>query len=395
MSTGTNGADAAEKAYVAAQAQLQSHEPNAILVFASSVFDQQQVVSTIKKLSPESAVLAGASTAGEISQTGPSMTSSVVVMLFASDTVRFFTAAVENASGIEEAAGTQLAQKIKAQTTEKIRLVSIFCDGLTINPSAILRGMNTEMPQTPIAGGSGGDDGAYKKTFQYCNDTVFSSSVTALAFTGNLDISIGVRHGWSPISGFRTVTKAEGTVVHEIDDKPAIALYEEFLGVEEAAKLKEVTLAELALSYPLGITDQKTKELYLRAPFYVNAEGSITCGGEVPEGSQVQLMMGSKDLAVAAAKQTAESALAGINTTPAAAIIYSCHVRDSLFESRQESKKEIDAIQQIIGDSVPLAGFYTYAEQAPVNTTNVDIQTCNSSNHNETIVAILLAESHD
>jgi len=44
--------------------------------------------------------------------------------------------------------------------------------------------------------------------------------------------------------------------VHEIDHQPAIKLYEEFIGEAEVAKLTEVTLAEIALSYPIGMMPQ-------------------------------------------------------------------------------------------------------------------------------------------
>jgi hypothetical protein len=243
-----------------------------------------------------------------------------------------------------------------------------------------------------VVGGSAGDDGHYKATQQYFNDTTYNSAVVALAFSGPINFSIGVRHGWSPISGFRTVTKSDGSVVHEIDNKPAIKLYEEFIGEAEVIKLTEVTLAKIALSYPLGMMSPDTHNLLLRAPFYVDKNGSITFGGEVPEGTKVQLMMGNKDQAVDAAEEAGVSAAEELGSKPAAALIFSCHVRDSLYQSRDESKKEILAIQKTIGEDTPLAGFFTYAEQAPIIGTNASIKTCDSENHNETIVTVLMNE---
>lgn len=364
------------------------------LIFASSKFDQTEVVEAAAAVLGDSIPFSGASTAGEIATSGPSMAPSVSVILFASDTISCQTTVVQDVPGDEDNKGAELARALQSHSSLVPAFVTINADGLTINPNGILRGIESIFPDTPVAGGSAGDDGNYKQTYQYCNGKVYSNSVTALSFYGPLKLAIGVRHGWTPISGTRTVTRASGAVVHEIDNKPAISLYQEFIG-EESDKLKEVTLAEIALSYPVGLIVEHSKEMLLRAPFTVDANGSITFGGEIPEGSRVQLMMGTKEQAVDAARIASAEAVAELGTTPKAALIYSCHVRDSLYESRDEAKREIDAIQDAIGKNVPLAGFYTYAEQAPIGTENVDVQTCNTSTHNETIVTVLFAESHE
>lgn len=393
MSSGIDGKNATTQAISIANAQLQGKTPNAAIVFATSRFNQQEIIDTAKSLLPDNIQIVGSSTSGEISQNGPSSAPSVVVMLLASDTVGFITASVPDASGREAEAGDLLVEKLKAQTDQEIKFIAIHCDGLTVNPSVILRKLNTAFPDVPVAGGSSADNGDFKKTFQYHNSEVMSSGVSAIGFVGNLNLSISVKHGWTPISNFRTITKAQGNVVYEIDNKPAIELFKEFLG-EEAETLKDVTLAEVALSYPLGLKDIETGEMLLRAPLMVNDSGAITFGGEMPEGEEVQLMIGNKESAVEAARRTAKTAINEFKAEPGAALIYSCHVRNTLFESSETAKLEIEAIQESIGKTIPLAGFYTYAEQAPINKENLNIKTCNSHSHNETIVTILLGEKH-
>lgn len=395
ISSATTASEATSKALLEAQGKLQNQPIIGALVFASSHFDQTEIMKTATNILGTNIPVAGASTAGEISQSGPSKAPSVSVILFASDTVTCDTAVVTDVSGHEDKKGAELAQKLHSiDPASEIRFFTIYGDGLTVNPNGILRGIESVLPNTSIAGGSAGDDGKYKQTFQYCNGEVYSNAVAAMAFRGALDLAISVRHGWTPISGIRTVTKSEGSLVHEIDGKVAIDLYTEFIG-DEAQKLKEITLAEIALSYPIGLIDKTSKEMVLRAPFYVDANGSITFGGEVPEGSEIQLMIGSREQAIEAAKESGKEAVAKLSAKPEAVLIYSCHVRDSLYESRDESKLEIEAIQAATGSDVPLAGFYTYAEQAPVHSSNLNIKTCNTLSHNETIVTVLLSESHD
>ncbi len=391
VAAGAEATVATELAVQEALHALQGSPASVALVFASSTYNQNDVVKTAHSVLGDSVQIIGGSTAGEISNRGPSLSPSIVVMLLAFDgTVEVGAASVAEANVDAEAKGAALAEALEKALNTTPVLALMVGDGLTLNPSAILRGFQTKLPTVPMVGGSSADDGKYKQTFQYTNDTVQSSSVSAVAFSGALQHSVGVRHGWNPISGPKIVTRAEGTVVYEIDGKPAAELYEEFIGKEATDNLKGVTLSQLALSYPLGVKDNTSGEMLLRAPFFVDANGSITCGGEVLEGASVQLMIGSKEDAVEAARHSAQQALAELGTAPKAAIIFSCHVRDELYATREQAKLEIDAIQEVIGLSVPLAGFYTYAEQAPINEGNYNLKMCNNVNHNETIVILLL-----
>lgn len=390
---GAEAVIAVKNAIDEAKTQLADAPIRAALIFASSTYNQNAILKEARAELGESVILFGGSTAGEISQHGPSTSPSIVIMLLScGDDISIGAAHVTGANEEPDTKGKKLGEALSQAISKDIKLAMIVADGLTVNPSAILRGMHEYLPGVPVAGGSSADDGAYKQAFQYAGDEVLSSGVSAIGFGGALKFSVGVRHGWSPISSIKKITKVSGAVIQEIDNKPAIALYEEFIGEEKAATLKGVTLAELALSYPLGIKDETSGEMLLRAPFYVDADGAITCGGEVSEGAEVQLMMGTKESAIEAARYSAQKALDALGTAPKAAIIFSCHVRDKLFASREQSKKEIDAIQEVIGTEVPMAGFYTYAEQAPIDNANFNIKTCNNVTHNETIVIVLLGE---
>ena len=64
--------------------------------------------------------------------------------------------------------------------------------------------------------------------------------------------------------------------------------------------------------------------------------------------------------------------------------------RNKLFGDK--SGDEIKAIQEAIGNQVPLIGFYTYGEQAPLGGEVKNIEKCNSAFHNETVVICVLAD---
>jgi len=385
------GVEAASKA----RERLGPQIPIIAFVFCSPEYSQEFVLKGIQSVISDAVPLVGASTAGEITAAGPTKKDAVVVQLLASDSIYCHIAYSTAAATDPERAGSELGQALMALAgNEPLKLICMFADGLTVNPAAIIRGLESATASSvPIVGGSAGDNGQFKQTFQYFNGQILSSAVVGVAFIGKLEFSIGVRHGWIPIGTPKIVTSSEGSVVHEIDHEPALAFYERYIGPEEAQRLSESTLGEIALSYPLGVRDDATGEMLLRAPFFVNDAGGITCGGEVPQGATVQLMIGSKEEAVVAAQQSAEQAYRSLGMKPVAALIFSCHVRNTLFSNKETASEEVLAVSNVIGTDVPIAGFYTYAEQAPLAGNTHNFKLCKTDTHNETLVTVLLAEA--
>ncbi|MFA5871834.1 MAG: FIST N-terminal domain-containing protein [Parcubacteria group bacterium] len=358
--------------------------PDLIIAFSSVSLNQEKVVLGIREAG-SNALLIGASDAGEITNDGASK-GGVAVMALKSDTVKF---TVGTGGRIEEnarIAGSELAKDITGKATDPIRLFIMLTDVLRGNGADIVRGVQDVLGKDfLIVGGAAGDDFLFKETYVYYLDKVLPSSITGVGLSGNFSTGIGVRHGWVPVGIPRTVTKSRGAVVQEIDGKPAISLYEEYFG-EKAAELKEETLATLAITYPLGMNVDGSSELLIRDPITADDKGAITFAAEIPEGSEVRIMIGSKDEAIAAARLAATQAMSQLNgTEPKAAIIFNCIARSKLFGT--DSDEEIKAIQSVIGPSTPLIGFYTYGEQAPLGGKVVRPFSCF---HNETAVILLL-----
>ena len=370
---------------------LSGARPQILFVFATSKLDQEALLQGVNSVA-DGPLIVGASTAGEISQDGPMTRHSVVVMALASDTAHFFAGI---GTGIKEDAGKAGRDAANALKTaaggDEIKLVITINDVLAGNGSEVIRGMQEVFGQHfPIVGGSAGDDAAYKQTYQYLGNKVFSGAAICIGLTGDFKYSVGVNHGWIPVGTSMRVTKSEGSVIHELDGQPAINIYESYLGPENTAEMKNKVLAEISVSYPLGMQIKDNDELLLRAPFFVDDKGSITCGGEVPEGTDVRLMIGSKEDAVIAASNAAKHAQEQLGGDPQAILVFSCHVRDKLFVTKERAKEEIDAIKDVLSHQTPLIGFYTYAEQAPLGGEVRNIEKCNSALHNETVVVLVL-----
>ena len=388
------GVSVATQALAQLRKQVPDALPQIVYVFASANYAHLEVLKGIRSVVGLDAVMVGASTAGEITELGPAARPSVAVMFIYADTIHFAATAEEDLTSDSLAAGQALGVSLLQHTPETLKLIMMFADGLKGNPSAIIRGIVSQLgTKFPIVGGSAGDNGKFVETKQFFQEEVLTDSVVGVGISGEINYAVGVNHGWNPVGAPRLVTEAVGAVIKTIDNKPAISLYADYLGEEEVKNLREHTLGEIALSYPLGIKDESSEGILLRAPFSVNADGSIVCGGEIKTGDSVQLMVGNKEDAIKAAEQAARTALTGLGKPPQAAFIFSCHVRNTLYENIEDSRAETLAIHKIIGADVPMIGFYTYAEQAPLNGTSYSIGKCEPEVHNETVVLVLMAEA--
>ncbi len=386
------GANAGQEALTELRAKSGASDsiPDLCIVFSSIKYDQEKMLQGVRSIAP-STLLVGCSTAGEIVTSGPVKQHSVSVMMMKTDKIKFYAGVGENIAGGPKAAGKMAADEVKKQTGETLRAFMMLPDVLSGNGADIVRGVQESLGEHfPVVGGAAGDDFEFKKTYQYLNDKVYSGVVIGLGLVGDFKIGIGVKHGWIPIGIPKKVTKSSGSVLHELDGKPAIAIYDDYFG-EAAAELRTDTLAKLAITYPLGIKTEGSEEMLIRDPITVDAAGSITCAAEIPEGSDVQLMIGSREEAVKVAKEAAGKAMEQLEgSKPEAVVIFNCIARNKLFGER--GGEEITAIQEAIGADVPLIGFYTYGEQAPIGGEVMNINKCNPAFHNETVVICVLGE---
>lgn len=366
-------------------------EPGLVIVCASSQYNQEQVNAGVRSVSGN-ATLVGSTTAGEITTAGPAKRHSVAVMAIASDSIRFFGGVGEDIAADAFAAGKKAAEDVKAKAQEALKAFMMFPDVLAGNGADIVRGALASLGEHfPVVGGASGDDFKFEKTYQHLDGKVYSGAVVGLGLTGDFKIGIGVKHGWIPVGAPKKVTSSEGATVHELDGKPAIHIYEEYFGEEEAKVLKQETLAKLAITYPLGMRVEGSDEMLIRDPLTVNDKGSITCAAEMPMGSEIQLMVGSRENAVAVAKEAAKNAMDQLEgASPKFVVIFNCIARNKLFG--EKAGDEISAIQEMIGSQVPLIGFYTYGEQAPLGGEVRNIEKCNPAFHNETVVICVIGE---
>jgi len=385
----SNNPDATKAGVEACKTALSQagNKADLIVVFSTVAYDQEKMLKGVRSISKE-IPLVGCSDSGEITGEGP-VSKHVAVMALSSDTISFTVGVGEGTDKDSHQAGAMAAKEVKKKAEGDISLFTMLLDGLAENGAAAVRGVQEVFGKNfPIMGGSAGDDFLFKKTYEYYNDQVLTNAVVGIGLSGKFSFGVGVRHGWEPIGLPMKVTKAKGGKLIEVNNRPALSIYEDYFGKKAEELIKE-PIARMAYTYPLGMSVEGSSELLIRDVVIANEKGEITCAAEIPEGSEIRLMLGDFDKAIQAAKEAAEEALSQLkDARPKVVLVFDCMARNKLLGAR--IGEEIMAIQNVLGKEVPLIGFYTYGEQAPLG--GVLGPECFSVFHNETMALMILGE---
>lgn len=238
-------------------------------------------------------------------------------------------------------------------------------DGLVTNFADVMRGLQEVLGTSSlIAGGMAADDLRFTTTYQYANDEVISGGVVGMLIGGTARIGVGIEHGFAPISRPRRITRAQGSVLCELDHQPAASVYEEYFGTELVNRMRREGLAREGIAYPVGMRIASSDPWLLRNVVAFRDDGALACSGEILEGAWLQLMIGSRQLVVEAAQRAAQQAVRSLNRV-AGVLVCDSVARRKLLGQRYAAL-EVAMIRRTVGPSIPLAGCYTYGEQGPV-----------------------------
>lgn len=354
-------------------------ERTLVTVFGSSDrLDQPSAVHDLMRAYPRAHVI-GCSTAGEIyGATILDGSLSVSVSRFDGTTLRSTSARVSSPAE-SSAAGRQLGEALSAPD---LRSVLVISDGLNVNGSELLRGINERLPASVVVtGGLAGDGDRFKRTWTIANGDLAGGMVSAVGFYGDsLHVGHGSKGGWDPFGPERVITRSEGNILYEIDGRPALALYKEYLGDRAAG------LPGAALLFPLALRSDRaaTKSLVRTILAIDEAAQSMTFAGDVPEGHLAQLMRANFERLIGGASEAARVTAQGEHDgRPNLAIAISCVGRRLVLGQRAE--EEVEAAKDALPASVSLVGFYSYGEISPYANGPCDL-------HNQTMTLTHLEE---
>jgi hypothetical protein len=357
--------------------------PQLVLVFgASALVKEQKTFDDVHAQYPQSHVVM-MSTGGEICDTSVSDgTLSLAALYFEKTTLQFAQATI-SAMTDTQAIGERLAESLPK---EHLTHVLVFSDGLKVNGTALVEGITAHLPvAVALTGGLVGDGGDFKHTYVGLDAVPSEGNIILIGLYGDaLKVSYASKGGWDPFGPERTITKSKDNILYEVDGKLALDLYKEYLG-EEAAK----KLPGSGLQFPLELTlinkDGSTSHVTRSFLSLTGADNGIVFAGTMPEGVKAKLMKANFDRLVSGA-QDAATMIKGTNIHMQFALLISCIGRKVVLKDRIE--EETEAIREVFGPGIALAGFYSYGEISPVTPTKNQCEL-----HNQTMTITTFAET--
>jgi hypothetical protein len=242
-----------------------------------------------------------------------------------------------------------------------LRHVFVLSDGLHVNGSDLARGLaGGVLEGVSITGGLSGDGTDFAETWVIADDAAGPGRVAAVGlYGGNLRIGYASMGGWEPVGALRTITRAEGNILYELDERSALDLYKSYLGSHADQ------LPSSALLFPILVTEAKGGQGVVRTVLSVDEQSkSMTFAGDIPQGGTAQLMKTNVDNLVDGATAAAKASLDGLDgKRPDLAILVSCVGRKLVMKQRTE--EEIEAIRDVFGTDTKISGFYSYGELCP------------------------------
>ncbi len=349
-----------------------------VLAFAAPAYaDRPEEFAELAAAFPTSHIV-GCSSAGEIhSHFVADDTLVVAVTRFAQTQVA--TAAYPIAAMSDSfAAGNRLGAELAASAPQ---LVLVFSDGLAVNGTDLVKGLTDALPRgTMICGGLAADGSQFERTWVLVGGVPRSGFATAVALSGPLVVGAGSQGGWDSFGPERKITRAEGNVLYELDGKPALALYKEYLG--ELAS----DLPASALRFPLAVRDcTATGAPVVRTILAVDeATQSMTFAGDIPHGGRARLMRSNNDRLIVGAMRAAADATASLDDQPALVVAISCVGRRLVLGARTE--EETEATLEALPAGSHQVGFYSYGEFSPGSCAQCEV-------HNQTMTLTALREN--
>lgn len=369
----------AQTGWQAASANGASHQAQMVVVFGDAdVLRQDEHLDEVRRFFPQARIV-GCSTAGEILARRVFDGSLTATGVFFADTpLQFAETSVENMADSSQA-GVRLAD---ALGHDGLTHVFVLSDGLTVNGSALAKGLRSRLPAgVAVTGGLAGDQGRFKETLVFLDRLSDRRTVVAIGFYGpSVRIGYGSRGGWDSFGPDRVVTRSRANVVYELDGQSVLDLYKRYLG-EQADGLPAT-----GLLFPLSLALSDGQERLVRTILAINeADGSMTFAGDVPEGSLARLMKANFERLVDGAADSARQSQVGGSPAPALAILISCVGRKLVLKQRVD--EEVESVQDTLGASTAMTGFYSYGEICPVEPHQKEAQL-----HNQTMTITTFSE---
>jgi hypothetical protein len=361
-------------------------KPDFVFMFASIGYDQHSLLRAVRETTA-GAPLTGCSAEGTINGDEADESGfSVVVTAISSNELTWTNGLAAGLEADPRAVGQRVAKDLMPHLSDDTIGLFVFPDGVKdfVVPTNNLvdnffAGLEENLPSDrflPLWGGGAGNNfnNFASPTYQYCDDEVITDGVSYALLSGEAQTAWAISHGCIPIGGERIVTRSKGNIIYEIDGKPAMEVFEEYL--PEGALTDDRDWARYAISLALCFRAPsyiKDEEYVVRGmPAVSMADGSITVQTEVKEGTSVWLSSRDKQKISTGFDRMAaqiKDQLGGEN--PKLVFQFECGTRGKAMFREREKLQILKRFRQSLDSDAPWVGFYTVGEIGPVEEHNL------------------------
>ncbi len=329
--------------------------PGFAVVIASHQYQAREVLNGVTSLLGEIPMIGFSSPAG-LTDEGQ-FQHSVVVGLLSGD----FQADAIWLPGYAQS-GRETAAKVAdhASAREERQSLLVFADGFNGDAEQFCGAVP---PGVSISGGLSSGDLHTGNTYQMTGTQTGTGGMVAAFIRGGLKIGVGHDHGWDQVGKQFRVTRSRGFWLRTLDGRPASEAYAALFGYP-ARDWAFPPLSYLARLYPLGV--EQGDNLITRAPIRVEADGSFRMNAAIRDGIDAYLLVGSRTACERAARDAAQQALLQLgDAKPAFALVLVDIAWQMLLKA--QPGVEIEAVRDILGAGVPVAGGYTLGQIVPAD----------------------------
>jgi hypothetical protein len=357
--------DATEAAHAAIAAAFGGRTPShgdLVLFFPSSHYDMAALHEAALTAAGD-AMLVGCSSTGGFTHEA-AVPHGCVAAYVPADGAQFGVAHMERVDG--DIAGTtrraaELARE-RAGDRHKHSVLIVLTDGLTPDQREVARGAyEVTSAVVPLVGGSAGDDLTWSETWTFADGKAYTKGIVAVWVDSPRPVGVSVGHGWRPAGRPMLVTRAEGTVIHELDGGPALDCY---IG-EHGGELRgdDPEFFHHVLAHPVGLPNIHGRYEVRQLHAYLPEGGGLNFNTGMPEQTVLQIMSSDSASLIEGAREAAVGAVEPLDSSPRIGIVFSCGSRVPLLGERVAD--EVAAISDSFGGA-PVCGFFTFGEFARV-----------------------------
>lgn len=366
-----NAVEAAGAAARAVMEKLGGAKPGLIFLFASSRYHRHftALLEQVRKITGTGNIV-GASACGILTEEAEiERQPGLSLLALAGEDLEAAPFLIKNLQESNLRAGEAAAEALRSHQNPA-SAVFVFPDAFSFQSPLFFEGFENIYGYAPLLGGTAAEEGRQAKTYQWCGTEAAFDSVAGAGLSGPFRVETGVTRSCRPVGEPGRVTRADGHKIYEIDGRPAYDMLLESISQVEFENPEQI-FERVFLGVPL----KSFQTSFLDSPYLIRnimgintKKGMLTCVSPVEEGDYITFALRDGEAAREDLARMLEDLKSGLGgATPAAGLYFNCCARGRILYGSPNG--DVSLIRKAF-PKMPLAGFFTYGEIAPVDHVN-------------------------